>query len=68
MTHTPDPHADPHHAAATEDHGDDHGHDEHGHGAAELGPINVQAWAAGLLGLLVAILTAACFGFTTGAI
>ena len=36
---------------ATDDHGDDHGHDDHAHGEEPLGPIDVAAWGAGVLGV-----------------
>ena len=54
MTERHDPHAGesmvgPHGAA--DDHGDAHGHDDHGHGGEALGPINVPAWGALLLGI-----------------
>ena len=35
----------------TDDHGDDHGHDDHAHGEEPLGPIDVAAWGAGVLGI-----------------
>ena len=60
-----DPHAGesmvgPHGAA--DDHGADHGHDDHAeHGAAELGPIDRTAWAMGALGILLGLLIAAAF-------
>jgi hypothetical protein len=58
--------ADAHHA--TDDHGDDHGHDDHAHGDEPLGPIDLAAWGAGLLGFAVAVGMAACFAIATGAI
>ena len=60
-----DPHAGesmvgPHGAA--DDHGADHGHDDHAeHGAAELGPIDRTAWAMGALGILLGLVIAAAF-------
>jgi len=36
---------------STADHGGDHGHDDHGHADEIVGPVNVQAWAAGIGGL-----------------
>lgn len=58
--------ADPHVAAAdahmvgphesTDDHGWDHGHDDHAHGSGEaLGPIDVTAWGALLLGIALGL-------------
>ncbi len=51
-----------------DDHGGDHGHDDHGHGGGEpLGPVDLPAWgAAGLgiaAGLVVAIVMAASAGW-----
>ena len=59
MSH--DPHADdePGHAGsaglhhATDDHGDDGEHDDHAHAEEPLGPIDVRAWGAGVLGVVV---------------
>ena len=48
-----------------DDHGDDHGHDDHAHGEEPLGPIDVAAWGAGLLGLLVSVVIATCFVLAT---
>jgi hypothetical protein len=53
-----------HHQA--DDHGDDHGHDDHAHAESALGPIDVAAWSAGVLGVGIAILIAACFAVATG--
>lgn len=56
-------HANPHageemlgpHGAAG-DHGEDHGHDDHGHGDGEaLGPIDVKLWGAAALGVLLGL-------------
>lgn len=52
----------------TDDHGDDHGHDDHAHGEEPLGPIDVAAWGAGALGVLVGVVIAACFALATGAL
>ena len=73
-TMSTDPHATdvPGHAGAiahhsTDDHGDDHGHDDHAHGDEPLGPIDVAAWGAGVLGVLVGVAIAACFAVATAA-
>jgi hypothetical protein len=70
---TTDPHAAdaPGHEAAvahhaTEDHGEDSGHDDHGHVEEPLGPIDVWAWGAGALGILLGLATVACFVLATG--
>ncbi len=53
---------------ATDDHGDEHGHDDHAHGEEPLGPIDVAAWGAALLGVVVGAIVAACFALGTGAL
>ena len=50
----------------TDDHGDDHGHDDHAHGEEPLGPIDVAAWGAGALGILLGAVVAFCFAMATG--
>ena len=52
---------------ATDDHGEDHGHDDHAHGADEeaLGPIDTFAWGAGLLGVLAGLLVVVGFVLAT---
>jgi hypothetical protein len=62
MAERPDPQPDPHagedmvgaHGAA-EDHGADHGHDDHAHAGMALGPIDVQAWGAAAVGVLLGL-------------
>jgi len=40
----------PHESA--DDHGEDHGHDDHAHGSGDtLGPIDVTRWGAAILGV-----------------
>ncbi len=41
-------------------------HDEHEAHEAALGPIDVTAWGVGLLGVLIGVITAACFAIATG--
>ncbi len=55
-----------HHALG--DHGDDHGHDDHAHDAEPLGPIDMIAWGASLLGIGLGVVVAAAFAVATGAI
>ena len=43
-----------------DDHGEDHGHDDHAHPDEALGPIDVAAWGAGVLGVAVSVVIAAC--------
>jgi ABC-type Zn2+ transport system substrate-binding protein/surface adhesin len=51
-----------------EDHGQDHGHDDHAHGEEALGPVDTAAWAAGVAGVVIALAIAAAFALATGAI
>ena len=62
-THS-EPPADEHVPAAH----DAHGHSEHGHDEEPLGPPDIGLWAAGIGGIAVAIVIAACFAFSTGAL
>jgi hypothetical protein len=48
-------------------HGDDHGHDDHG-GDSPLGPIDVAAWGAGILGVGIALVIALAFVIATSVI
>jgi hypothetical protein len=52
-----------HHSAT--DHGDDHGHDDHAHSESPLGRVDVAAWGAGITGVAIAIVIAACFALAT---
>ncbi|HSL97955.1 MAG TPA: hypothetical protein VK831_05230 [Candidatus Deferrimicrobiaceae bacterium] len=61
MTEQSDPHAadamvGPH--AQPADHGGDHGHDDHGHDAESLGPLDTWAWGAGVLGIILGLAVA----------
>jgi hypothetical protein len=49
----------------TDDHGDDHGHDDRGHVEEPLGPIDVAAWGAGVLGIAIGLAVAFCFVLAT---
>jgi ABC-type Zn2+ transport system substrate-binding protein/surface adhesin len=54
-----------HHDA--DDHGDDHGHDDHAHDDTEpLGPIDIYAWGAGALGVMLGLGVAWAFASSTG--
>ena len=55
--------ADAGHAA--DDHGDAHGHDDAGHGEEALGPVDVQAWGALILGIAAGLLVVLCLVITT---
>lgn len=64
MSNRQDPHAGeamvgPHGAA--DDHGDDHGHDDHAHGGAALGPLDVRAWGAAVLGIALGLVVMVAF-------
>jgi hypothetical protein len=49
-----------------DDHGGDHGHDDHAHGGDALGPIDVRAWGAGALGIALGLVTIAVLATATG--
>lgn len=47
---------------STDDHGEDHGHDDHGHGGGEaLGPFDVPAWGAAGLGVVLGLVVVFAF-------
>jgi hypothetical protein len=50
-----------------DDHGDDHGHDDHAHAEDGLGPIDTAAWGAGILGVAIGFAIAFCFVLATSA-
>jgi hypothetical protein len=50
---------------ATDDHGEDHGHDDHAHQSEELGPIDIWAWGAGAFGVLLGLAVTVCFVIAT---
>jgi hypothetical protein len=61
MTHAPNAHdtdgmVGPHGSMA--DHGETHGHDDHGHGATALGPIDRGLWGAAALGVALGLVVA----------
>jgi hypothetical protein len=67
LTHDADA---PGHAGAvahhtTDDHGDEHGHDDHAHAEESLGPIDGPAWGAGILGVLLGVAVAVAFVLAT---
>jgi hypothetical protein len=63
MSHQPSTDTPSHDVAAG--HGDDHGDDDHGHGESPLGPIDVAAWGAGILGVGIALVIALAFVIAT---
>jgi hypothetical protein len=51
----------------TADAGYDAGHhDEHGHAADTLGPIDWAMWGVGVVGVVAALIVVACFVVSTG--
>lgn len=74
-TMTSDRHADdaPGHKGAVahhlpDDHGEDHGHDDHAHAEEALGPIDLAAWGAGIVGVAVGVVIAGAFALATSGI
>lgn len=49
-----------------DDHGETDGHDDHAHGAEALGPVDVQAWGALVLGIAAGLVVALCLVITMG--
>ena len=59
---------DAHRAAGGHAASDAHGSDSHdAHGEA-LGPVNVRAWGAGVLGILLGLVVVACLAIATSAL
>jgi len=44
---------------------DEHVSDEHGSGEPDLGPVDVQSWAAAIGGVLIGVAVAFCFALAT---
>ena len=62
--HVSDPMAGPHGAG---DHDEDHGHDDHAHPDDEpLGPVDLLAWGAGVLGIGAGLVVALVIAASTG--
>jgi hypothetical protein len=49
----------------TDDHGDDTEHDDHAHSEEPLGPIDVPAWGAGVVGVLLGLAVTLAFWMAT---
>ena len=70
MSERLDPHAadsmvGPH--GSTDDHGDDHGHDDHAHGGGQaLGPVDVRMWGAGVFGVMLGLVVALVMAMSGG--
>ena len=52
-------------AHGPDDHGETHGHDDHAHGEDALGPVDVQAWGALVLGVAAGLLVVLCLVIST---
>ena len=50
---------------STGDHGTEDGHDDHAHAEEALGPIDVPAWGAGVIGVLLGLAVAYAFVLAT---
>ena len=48
-----------------DDHGETDGHDDHAHAEEALGPVDVQAWGALILGIAAGLLVVLCLVITT---
>ena len=48
-----------------DDHGETHGHDDHAQAGEALGPVDVQAWGALVIGVAAGLLVALCLVITT---
>jgi ABC-type nickel/cobalt efflux system permease component RcnA len=51
-----------------DDHGETHGHDDHAHPSEALGPVDVAAWGAFVVGLAAGLLIAICLVLTIAVI
>jgi hypothetical protein len=75
MASPADPHQDPHAADAmtgphgsADDHGADHGHDDHAHADEDaFGKIDVPAWGAGILGVVLGVVVVLAVAMASGA-
>jgi len=67
-------HSEPRHAhdgmtgphGSMDDHGEDHGHDDHAHTADAAGPFDTRAWGAGALGILLGLVVAVALALSSG--
>ncbi len=69
-SHVSDEHGASHAVAgvhgSTADHGDGHGHDDHGHQDQSLGPIDWAMWGVGALGVIIGLIMTAGLAVATG--
>jgi hypothetical protein len=49
----------------SDDHGETHGHDDHAHASDALGPIDVAAWGAFIVGSGLGLAVAICVALST---
>jgi hypothetical protein len=70
-----DLHADPHASDAMtgphgsmDDHGADHGHDDHAHAGQAIQQVNLPAWGAGVLGVLLGVAVVIALAIASGSI
>jgi hypothetical protein len=54
--------------SADHDATDDHDHDDNADGEDPLGPVDIDAWGAGVLGVAIALVMAACFVIATSSL
>jgi hypothetical protein len=62
--HASDAAIGPHGSA--DDHGEAHGHDDHGHAPEALGRVDVGAWVAGLGGILLGLVVGGAMAIASG--
>jgi hypothetical protein len=69
------PVTDPHASDATtgphgsiDDHGGDHGHDDHAHAGESLGPIDLPAWGARVLGVVLGAAVVVALAIASGSL
>jgi hypothetical protein len=62
--HASDASAGPH--GSPDDHGETHGHDDHARTAMGLGRIDVSAWGAALVGILLGLVVAGALAIGSG--
>jgi len=61
-SHPGDVDTEPH---GSDDHGADHGHDDHAHEPEPLGPVDIFAWGAFVLGAALGLAVAFCIALAT---
>jgi hypothetical protein len=64
---TTETHREPHGGGGPHDAGPGAGGHGEGHDAEPLGPVDIEAWTAGVLGIALGLIVAVCFVFATAA-